>query len=125
MYCDGVTKRVAQSDGTFALDGKHGGWQSLAAVLSHAKDQAGTNRGLAQMVAVAPSDGVSSTALLPGTLMGTGLVAAAAEENGYVQPHPDQPKIYAGNYGRPGGGGGTQGAQEATLDGFDEGDMDI
>ena len=139
---------MAQADGTFTLDGKHGGWQSLAAVLSHAKDQAGRKRSLARMVAVASSDGVTSLSLLPGTLMGTGLVAAAAEENGYVHPHLVQRETYHGNCGshtesdcmqpaahqpqrydssgggnHPGGGGGR--IHTSTLAGFDDDDMDI
>lgn len=62
------------------------------------------------MAAVTPGDAVSGVDLLPGTLIGTGLVAAAAEENGYALPHPDQPAIYAGN---------------RVLAGFGEDDMDI
>ena len=138
---------MAQADGTFTLDGKHGGWQSFAEVLSNAKDQAGTKRGLARMVAVTPGDGVPSVHLLPGTLMGTGLVAAAAEENGYTLPHLNQPQLYdsnrashtesdcmqpdtsqppmddsSGGSNRPGGGNGIH---SSTLAGFDDDDMDI
>lgn len=126
MHCDGVSNRVAQADGTFTLDGKHGGWQSLAEVLSHAKDQAATTH-LARMVAVIPGDGVPSIHLLPGTLMGTGLVAAAAEENGYALLHLNQPTIYDSNDSNDRGDQpvGGEGIHASTLAGFDDEDMDL
>ena len=87
-------KFVAQEDGTFAMDGKHGAWRSLAQAVSTAKAQAGKKRGLARLTAVTPADGILGINLLPGTHVGAGLVAA---ENDYVLPDPKQPHVYDSN----------------------------
>ena len=73
-------KFVAQEDGTFTLDGKPGPWTSLEEVVSQAKEQAGQTRGLVQMTAVAPGNGVQSIDLLPGTHVGAGLVSAGSSQ---------------------------------------------
>ena len=97
-------KFVAQADGTFTIDGKRGAWTSLAEAVSSAKTQAGKKRGLTQMTAIAPGDGVVGIKLLPGTRVGQGLVSKADHVGGAGNAHarpPQQQQFSAPEYATP------------------------